>query len=68
MRFSRMITAVDAHAAGMHGRVVIGGVGALNVPGASMFEKKRHLEQHGDSFRRFMLREPRGNPAAMVNL
>ena len=34
----------------------------------SMFEKKRYLEQHGDDFRRFMLREPRGNPAAMVNL
>jgi proline racemase len=68
MRFSRMITAVDAHAAGMHGRVVVGGVGALNVPGATMFDKKRYLEQHGDDFRRFMLREPRGNPAAMVNL
>jgi proline racemase len=68
LRFSQMITAVDAHAAGMFGRVVIGGVGALHVPGASMFERKRHLEQHGDGFRRLMLREPRGNPAAMVNL
>lgn len=68
MRFSRMITAVDAHAAGMHGRVVIGGVGALDVPGASLFEKKRYLEQHGDGFRKLMLREPRGGPAAMVNL
>jgi proline racemase len=68
MRFSRMVTAVDAHAAGMHGRVVVGGIGLLNVPGKTMFEKKRHLEQHGDAFRRFMLREPRGNPAAMVNL
>jgi proline racemase len=63
-----MITAVDAHAAGMFGRVVIGGVGSLQVPGTSMFEKKQHLEQHQDGFRRFMLREPRGNPAAMVNL
>jgi len=68
MRFSQMITAVDAHAAGMHGRVVVGGVGALQVPGATMFEKKRYLEQHRDGFRRLMLREPRGNPAAMVNL
>lgn len=63
-----MITAVDAHAAGMFGRVVIGGVGSLHVPGTTMFEKKRHMEQHQDWFRRFMLREPRGNPAAMVNL
>ncbi|HXG56972.1 MAG TPA: proline racemase family protein [Vicinamibacterales bacterium] len=68
MRFSQMITAVDAHAAGMFGRVVIGGVGALHVPGRTMFEKKRHMEQHQDWFRRLMLREPRGNPAAMVNL
>lgn len=63
-----MITAVDAHAAGMFGRVVIGGVGSLHVPGRTMFEKKQHMEQNQDWFRRFMLREPRGNPAAMVNL
>lgn len=68
MRFSQMITAVDAHAGGMFGRVVVGGVGSLHVPGTTMFEKKRHMEQHQDWFRRFMLREPRGNPAAMVNL
>ena len=68
MRFSQMITAVDAHAAGMFGRVVVGGVGSLHVPGSTMFEKKRHMEQHQDWFRRLMLREPRGNPAAMVNL
>ena len=68
MRFAQMITAVDAHAAGMFGRVVVGGVGSLHIPGSTMFEKKRHMEQHQDSFRRLMLREPRGNPAAMVNL
>jgi proline racemase len=68
MRFSQTITAVDAHAAGMFGRVVIGGVGTLHVPGRTMFEKKRQMEQHQDWFRRLMLREPRGNPAAMVNL
>jgi proline racemase len=68
MRFSQLVTAVDAHAAGMFGRVVIGGVGSLHVPGNTMFEKKRHMEQHQDWFRRLMLREPRGNPAAMVNL
>ena len=68
MQLARTITAVDAHAAGMHGRVVLGGVGALSVPGRTMFEKKQHLERHGDGFRKLMLREPRGNPAAMVNL
>ena len=68
MQFTKTITAVDAHAAGMHGRVVVGGVGALNVPGRTLFEKKRYLEQHQDDFRKLMLHEPRGNPAAMVNL
>ena len=68
MQFAKTIAAIDAHAAGMHGRVVVGGVGALNVPGRTMFEKKRYLEQHQDGFRKLMLREPRGNPAAMVNL
>ena len=68
MTFSGSIEAVDAHASGMHGRVVLGGVGILDVPGATMFEKKQYLERHQDWFRRLMLREPRGFPTAMVNL
>src|ERR1035438_4741832 len=62
MRFSSMITAVDAHACGEPGRVITGGV--LDVPGATMFEKKTYLEQHCDDLRLRMLREPRGYPAA----
>ncbi len=68
MTFSGSIEAVDAHASGMHGRVVLGGVGILDVPGATMFQKKQHLERHQDWFRRLMLREPRGFPTTMVNL
>lgn len=66
MRFSSMITAVDAHACGEPGRVITGGV--LDVPGATMFEKKQYLETHADHIRRRMLREPRGYPAANCNL
>ena len=33
MRFC--VDAVDAHAQGQHGRVVMGGVGVLNPPGAT---------------------------------
>jgi len=66
MRFSSMITAVDAHACGEPGRVITGGV--LDVPGATMFEKMRYLEQHADHIRLRMLREPRGYPAANCNL
>ncbi len=61
-----MITAVDAHACGEPGRVITGGV--LDVPGATMFEKKNYLETHMDDLRLRMLREPRGYPAANCNL
>lgn len=66
MRFARMIQAVDAHACGEPGRVIIGGV--LDVPGKTMLEKMHHLQTHGDSLRKLMLREPRGYPAANCNL
>jgi proline racemase len=66
MRFSNLITAVDLHACGEHGRVITGGV--LDVPGRTMFEKKTYLEQHADGIRKRMLREPRGYPAANCNL
>jgi proline racemase len=60
------IVAVDAHAAGEPGRVIIEGVG--DVPGATMFDKMRHLAEHHDDLRKRMLREPRGYPAANCNL
>ena len=66
MRLDRIITAVDAHAGGEPGRVIIGGVS--EVPGATMLEKRDHLAQHGDRLRRLMLREPRGYPATCCNL
>ena len=66
MRLARMIQAVDAHAAGEPGRVIVGGV--LDVPGRTTFDKSRHLEAHGDALRKCMLREPRGYPGANCNL
>jgi proline racemase len=66
MRLARMIQAVDAHAGGEPGRVIVGGV--LDVPGRTMFEKMEHLRDHGDGLRKLMLREPRGYPAANCNL
>jgi proline racemase len=61
-----MVTAVDAHAGGEPGRVIVGGV--LDVPGSTMFEKRLYLEQHADHLRKRMLREPRGYPALCCNL
>ncbi|MCP4168352.1 MAG: proline racemase family protein [Chloroflexi bacterium] len=66
MRIAKMITAVDAHAAGEPGRVITGGV--LDVPGKTMFEKMKYLEKHGDDLRLRMLREPRGYPALCCNV
>ncbi len=66
MRFSSLISAVDAHACGEPGRVITGGV--LDVPGKTMFEKKVYLETQDDRLRLRMLREPRGYPAANCNL
>src|SRR5271154_2639755 len=61
-----MISAVDAHACGEPGRVIIGGV--RDVPGKTMFEKMKYLEAHADDLRKLMLREPRGYPASNCNL
>ena len=66
MRLTKMISAVDLHACGEPGRVIVGGV--LDVPGSSMFEKMKYLQQHGDDLRKRMLREPRGYPAMCCNL
>lgn len=66
MHISRVIQAVDAHAAGEHGRVIVGGV--VDVPGATMFDKMCYLRDKADGLRKLMLREPRGYPAANCNL
>src|SRR4051794_22642045 len=66
MRASRVIHAVDAHAAGEPGRVIVGGV--LDVPGDTMYAKMVYLQTKADDLRLRMLREPRGYPAANCNL
>src|SRR3954463_13107937 len=66
MRVSNMIHAVDAHACGEPGRVIVGGV--LDVPAATMLDKMLYLTAHAEGLRKRMLREPRGYPAANCNL
>ncbi len=61
-----MVSAVDLHACGEPGRVILGGV--RDVPGRTMFEKMQYLARHDDGLRKRMLREPRGYPAANCNL
>jgi len=66
MRLARVIQAVDAHACGEPGRVIVGGV--LDVPGKTMYDKMCYLRDHGDGLRKRMLREPCGYPAMCCNL
>jgi proline racemase len=66
MRLDPVITAVEVHAGGEPGRVVVGGV--RDVPGETMLEKRNHLARHGDRLRQLMLREPRGYPALCANV
>src|SRR5262245_16593610 len=66
MKVSNMVQAVDAHACGEPGRVIVGGV--LDVPGVTMYDKMCYLRDHADHLRRRMLTEPRGYPAANCNL
>ncbi|MDH3659192.1 MAG: proline racemase family protein, partial [Alphaproteobacteria bacterium] len=66
MKIAKMIQAIDLHACGEPGRVIVGGV--LDVPGATMFEKMTYLATEADDLRLRMLREPRGYPAANCNL
>jgi proline racemase len=66
LRLGPTIRAVDLHAAGEPGRVIVGGVDG--VPRGSMFEAMTWLRENRDDLRLRMLREPRGYPAANCNL
>ncbi|MEV0598161.1 proline racemase family protein [Streptomyces sp. NPDC050315] len=55
------IDAVDVHAEGEPGRVLIGS--HLHVKGATMAERLQYCEKHLDGLRRLLLQEPRGYPA-----
>ena len=66
MRVSKIVHAIDLHACGEPGRVIVGGI--TDIPGETMYDKMCHLEQHGDDLRKRMLREPRGYPAANCNI
>jgi proline racemase len=59
MKLSRMLTAVDAHTAGMPMRVVLGG--APHIPGRSILEKVRYVRENLDDLRAFLVLEPRGH-------
>jgi proline racemase len=66
MRWSKTYTVVDCHAEGESGKVVTGGV--FDVPGKTMFDKMKFLEEHRDGLRKFLLFEPRGTVNHNANI
>jgi proline racemase len=66
VRWTRTFTVVGCHAEGEVGNVVTGGI--VDVPGATMFEKKLHLERELDQIRHLLLFEPRGAPYVNANI
>ena len=65
MKEQPLITAVEVHAAGEPGRVIVSGLPDLE--GASVFEKMQDMAARHDHIRKLMLREPRGYPALCCN-
>ena len=59
MNLTRVLHCIDAHCEGEASRVVVGGV--LDVPGATMLDKRAWLQSEGDDLRRTLLFEPRGH-------
>ena len=66
MRFSKTVTLIDAHAEGEIGRVLTAGI--IDLPGSTMVEKLCRLNAENDSFRRFVVNEPRGCAQMTTNL
>lgn len=56
----QLIQAVDVHAAGEPGRVLMGS--GLRVKGATMVERLRYCQEHLEDLRTLVLQEPRGYP------
>ena len=65
MSIKRMIQSVETHS-GEPMRVITGGV--PYIPGNSVYEQMKWLEQNDDQLRKLMLREPRGYPPLCCNL
>ena len=58
MRWSRTVQLVDVHCGGEIGRVLMSGM--IDIPGATMAEKLRYVNEADDNLRRLILNEPRG--------
>ncbi|WP_111497569.1 MULTISPECIES: proline racemase family protein [Marinobacter] len=62
----RSIGLIDMQSGGDVSRIITSGVAHL--PGASVLEKMRYIQEHGDGFRRLLLSEPYGDPFMSLDL
>src|SRR5438270_10988248 len=53
------VSTVDYHTGGEPFRIVVNG--GIELPGATMLEKRRHAREQLDHLRRFLVYEPRGH-------
>jgi proline racemase len=66
MRATRTFHAIEVHAEGEQGTCYLGSV--FPIPGATMREKLRYINETDDSIRRYLTAEPRGRPQASANV
>jgi proline racemase len=66
MNARRQLHSVDVHAEGEQGACYLGGV--FEVPGSTMADKLRYLNEVDDSLRLYLTTEPRGRPQMSANL
>ncbi len=66
MRATRTFQAVEVHAEGEQGTCYLGSV--FPIPGLTMREKLRYINEEDDSIRRYLTTEPRGRPQASANV
>src|SRR5215217_5251792 len=59
VRFERVISTIDAHAAGEPLRIITAGLPPLQ--GRTVLERRRYMAEHFDDIRRMLLFEPRGH-------
>src|ERR671935_1373732 len=59
MQFHRLYSTVECHAAGEPLRVVTAGIPPI--PGATILERRRWVQEHLDHVRRALMHEPRGH-------
>ena len=61
MKTPTWFRAIDSHTEGMPTRVVVDGVG--EIPGDTMFERRRYFMENMDDIRKLLMNEPRGHSA-----